>query len=257
MVSVVWKYHDGPASKEIHTCRFNVPAAAQPWREGVVGCVCHPKQENDGGTGLRQGGSRGRFGTAEREQGGQRRQWGLRRDLRAEPTSSVTPFSPSWGCPSSALQPLHVLCVHWAGGWGQPDCGMEGTFLLYLSACQWAASLQLLLAWQEEEEPRAASTGMGFSGPRIQFLSPLPKAEQMITITYFVYALSMLWIQYKDHKHSLTSLSSLYEKMPNTWSKPIMLAMAYGEVTAFLQCIYAFIVQVSFVIKMALKKLNI
>lgn len=36
-----------------------------------------------------------------------------------------------------------------------------------------------------------------------------------------------------------------------------MLAMAYGEVTAFLQCIYAFIVQVSFVIKMALKKLNI
>lgn len=36
-----------------------------------------------------------------------------------------------------------------------------------------------------------------------------------------------------------------------------MLAMAYGEEAASLHCIYTFIVQVSFVIKMALKKLNI
>lgn len=33
-----------------------------------------------------------------------------------------------------------------------------------------------------------------------------------------------------------------------------MLAMAYGEVTASLRCIFTFIVQVSFVIKIALKK---
>lgn len=113
------------------------------------------------------------------------------------------------------------------------------------------------MAWQEEGKHGAASTGMSFSGSRIQFLSPLTKAEQSVTITYFVYALSMLWIQYKGQKHSLTSLSSLHEKIPNTWSKPIMLAMAYGEEAASLHCIYTFIVQVSFVIEMALKKLNI
>lgn len=67
----------------------------------------------------------------------------------------------------------------------------------------------------------------------------------------------MLWIQYKGQKHSLTSLSSVHEKIPNTWSKPTMLAMTYGEVAASLRCIYTFVVQVSFVVKMALKKLNI
>lgn len=156
-------------------------------------------------------------------------------------------------CTAAPARALRTL------GWedeGNQTVGWRGHFCC-LSASQWAARLQRPLAWQEEEEHRAASTGMGFSGSTIQFLSPLPKAEQMITIIYFVYALSMLWIQYKDHKHSLTSLSSLHEKNPSTWSKPILLAMAYGEVAASLHSIFTFIVQVSFVIKMALKKLNI
>lgn len=258
MVSVVWKQHDGPASKEIHTCRFNAGTAAQPRREGVMGCVCHPAQEHEGGTGLGQVGSRGKgqsdskFGTAEWKQGGQRSQWGLRRDL----TASLTPFPPSWGCPSSALQPLHVLCAPRAGRMRTTRL-RDGGDISALPASQWAASLQLPLAWQEEEEHRAASKGMGFSGSRIQFLSPLPKAEQMKPLPTLPMCSCMLCVQYKDHKHSLTFLSSLHEKIPNTWSKPIMLAMEYREVAAFLHCIYTFIVQVSFVIKMALKKLNI
>lgn len=216
-----------------------------PWREGVLGCVCHPNQECEDGTGLGQGGSRGkgqsegRFGTAEWEQGGQgaSEAWGGRRP--GSLTNILSPSVPSMvGLSQLCTAVPAVPCGPWAGRMRATRLGMERTFLLYLSTSQQAASLHLPLAWQEEEKHRAASTGMGFSGSRIQFLSPLPKAEQMITITCFVWALSMLWIQYKDHKHSLTSLSSLHEKIPSTWSKPVMLSMAYREVSPLYIYIY-------------------
>lgn len=109
------------------------PQRTSPCREGVLGCVCHPLQEHEGGTGLGQVGSRGkgqsegRFGTAEWEQGGQRSQRGLRREERH---CSLPPSIPSIAGLSQlcSAAPACALCTL---GWedeGSQAVGWRGHF---------------------------------------------------------------------------------------------------------------------------------
>lgn len=162
-------------------------------------------------------------------------------------TSSSTTSPVSWGYPCSMLKPC---TLGWEDEGNQTASGVEGVGgISAASFCQAVSGLQvcgLSLAYQQEEEQRAASWDWAFQCPGSTSYLPWPKQGRWSDITYYVYALSLLWTQYKDCKHSLVPLLSLHEK------KAPGVVIAHGEVTASLCCVFTFIVQVRFVIKMPL-----
>lgn len=129
-------------------------------------------------------------------------------------SSSTTPSNV--GCPCFMLQPLHtpLRTLVWEDERNQVVRGCHSC-----SFCLLGSGLPVFdppWSGSKRKSKRLHLSEWAFQGSGARYFLPWPKQSRWSDITYIACALSLLWTQCKDDKHSLTPLCSLHEKNTQT-----------------------------------------